>query len=1052
MAQKPIQSSDIASSDVFTKLIAETKELLAYYDQLDESVGKTAASFQQMAKGFKSNVAGDLQKVVAAEKELTVAIVEQEKRERAKIQTKKTLIGLEEKQAKALEREKKAAADLNNVYKQESKTLNDLRNSYKNLAAQNKANTKEAKTMLKEITRLDTKLKGIDKTVGQSQRNVGNYSSAFGKLGGELKGIGLRFIGLTAIIYGLGRAFSNAFRIFSDFQQANANLAAVLGKSRKDIKALTDDAKRLGASTAFTASQVTELQVAFSKLGFTEEQILNATEATLALAAATGTDLAEAAEVAAATLNGFGLGAEETQRAVDVMAKSFTTTALDMEKFKVAMRAVAPVAKATGNTIERTTAMIGLLANNGVRAETAGTGLRNVFLELEKSGITFEQAMAKINNSSNKAATSMELFGKENAVVGVVLAENVDKLDELETSLNNSGGAAERMANEQLNTLSGSMTKLSSAWEGFILALEDGDGVIARVVRGAIDLTTELVQALTQLTMSASQKESAYLGEIAKSQLDRQMKRQERLVEFSTMHLSNLEKIAKSNEKEAVLAKKMLDLRNKGLNGEQALFVIATQKAMAAKQLKEESEEKIKNDNLELVAAATSTSYLEKEVENYKAINEYQKSIAMTKIQQLSVDELQSIIASDLEESIRKFAQWELERRQQLKGTVDLTEEQTKKDKERKKTAYELATAEENQIQKIDLLNELLQNRINLEKLLKAELEISGGLETVITEKLRDQIDALDDLILKRREARTTESPLNTINETVGDIPGVMSAEEYERKKKKQGGGGLNLIKETKQLADELVDITTWLTDRRIEELDRLAEVEQRKFDESKDRENQIIELRKAGAINTEESLAYEREAQAKALAEQERIAKKKRRLELFNTSLNLMNSYVQQGNANSLGKTISDITALTSFINTLPTFWTGTDTTVGDAVGKQISNGRDGILARVDKSEMILNKGKVDTLAKYGIHSTDGIIQAIESNRLRATPLSAMPMIYDDKKVVERLERQEALLQKIANRPVESTDIEKISNTIKITQTLMQGNKVTTTTKNLRT
>jgi TP901 family phage tail tape measure protein len=67
--------------------------------------------------------------------------------------------------------------------------------------------------------------------------------------------------------------------------------------------------KSLGRTTFFTAEQVGQLQLNFSKLGFSAQEIIEAQEATLALATATGSDLARSATVAASAIRGFGLDA-----------------------------------------------------------------------------------------------------------------------------------------------------------------------------------------------------------------------------------------------------------------------------------------------------------------------------------------------------------------------------------------------------------------------------------------------------------------------------------------------------------------------------------------------------------------------------------------------------------------------------------------------------------------------------------------------------------------------------------------------------------------------
>ena len=360
----------------------------------------------------------------------------------------------------------------------------------------------------KELTRAQqieySKLKEqIHKTKVETKKYdlaINRANGSMSRTSGFVMGIRKALTGMAAQFMGAMAAFAlikNVIGTFKDFEQANADLASVLGKTTDEIKDLSEEAKKYGATTKFTASEVSGLQKEFAKLGFSVKEIKNATKATLDLAAATNTDLARAAEVAGATVRGFGLDASETQRVTDVMAKSFSSSALDMEKFATSMRAVAPVAKNAGLNIEQTTSMLGILVDRGVDASTAGTSLRNVFLELSKQGLTFEEAMQQINESTDKNATALDLFGKRGAVTGTILAETGVQVSELEEKLNNAGGAAERMAETQLDTLSGKLTILNSAWEGFILSIEDGEGVIGGFLQGIVGIATDLLGLVT---------------------------------------------------------------------------------------------------------------------------------------------------------------------------------------------------------------------------------------------------------------------------------------------------------------------------------------------------------------------------------------------------------------------------------------------------------------------------------------------------------------------------------------------------------------------------
>ena len=345
-----------------------------------------------------------------------------------------------------------------------------------------KAHRRELLVTREQILGMD----GFTKKLGKS----------FARLGTSVAGA---FAGMFAI-QKIGQLFSQAVTIFKDFEQSNANLASVLGTTSDKIGALTEDAKRLGAATAFSATEVSKLQTEFAKLGFTEKQILDATEATLDLAAATGSDLAEAAAIAGATLGGFGLQAEDTQELVDVMAKSFSTSALDIEKFRESMKFAAPAAKAVGISVTETTALLGTLANAGISGSIAGTGLAKSFSKLNKAGLTLQEGLDKVANSQDKLGTATKLVGETAAKSFLVLSEGTKITEKLKVGLENAGGAAKRMADTQLDTLEGKTKILNSAWEGLVLGLTSGDSAFNSIAKGIVEATTSLLGFLTPTT------------------------------------------------------------------------------------------------------------------------------------------------------------------------------------------------------------------------------------------------------------------------------------------------------------------------------------------------------------------------------------------------------------------------------------------------------------------------------------------------------------------------------------------------------------------------
>ena len=286
-------------------------------------------------------------------------------------------------------------------------------------------------------------------------------------------------------------------KLAADFEQSMAKVRAVSGATGDEFKALNDNALELGRTTRYTAQQVAELQLNLSKLGFKPKEITQSTEAILNLALASGEDLAQSATVAANTMRGFGIATEESGRVADVMAKAFSSSGLDLEKFSVSMSKIAPIARAAGFGFEQTVSMMSALADAGVEASTIGTSLRQIFIELSTQGISFGDAMEQIRNSTNKAATATDLFDKRAAAAAIILAENETKLSDLSTAYLNAEGSAKAMAKTMDNTLMGAFLRLKSALEG--AAIEIGKS-LQPLVASLTDKITKLADRFSKLS------------------------------------------------------------------------------------------------------------------------------------------------------------------------------------------------------------------------------------------------------------------------------------------------------------------------------------------------------------------------------------------------------------------------------------------------------------------------------------------------------------------------------------------------------------------------
>ncbi len=285
-------------------------------------------------------------------------------------------------------------------------------------------------------------------------------------------------------------------RIFSSFQYQKSKVQGVSKATGEQFKALKENAKELGASTEYTVTQVAKLQLNYARLGFTPGQILQITSATLDLATATGSDLASAADVAGSTLRAFGYDGSQMTRVVDVMAASFNKSALDLGYFSESMKYVAPIAAKAGVSLEQTTAMLGILADRGIRGSQAGTALKRILSEISTEGKSVSEALADLNEKGLTLADAEDEVGKYAMTALAVLADNAPAVEGLTTALNNSAGAAEHAAAIMRDNVQGDLDTFQSKLEGLIIRLGDW---LNPVIRGTIQLFTVLLTPLSVL-------------------------------------------------------------------------------------------------------------------------------------------------------------------------------------------------------------------------------------------------------------------------------------------------------------------------------------------------------------------------------------------------------------------------------------------------------------------------------------------------------------------------------------------------------------------------
>lgn len=342
-------------------------------------------------------------------------------------------------------------------------------------------------------------------------------------LEGDLKSIGSRLTSVGSdltlkVTAPLALAGGLMVKTAADFDDSMRKVAAVTGATGDQFEALRQQAIDLGASTAWSASESAEAMKYLGMAGLSTNEILEATPQMLSLASAGAMDLATAADIATNVLSGFNLQVSDLAHVSDVLAQAASSSNTSVEQLGHAMAYVGPVASSAGLSIEETTAAIQVMSNSGIQGTMAGTALRGALSSLlaptkqatdilATYGLTAEDvnpevhSLAEILDTLSSAglstADAMSLFG-DRAGPGMIalLRAGGDGLRDYSRQLENSEGAAKRMAETMEGGVGGSLRELEGAVE--TLSITFGD-LIADAIMPAIEGATSLANWLSSL-------------------------------------------------------------------------------------------------------------------------------------------------------------------------------------------------------------------------------------------------------------------------------------------------------------------------------------------------------------------------------------------------------------------------------------------------------------------------------------------------------------------------------------------------------------------------
>ena len=357
---------------------------------------------------------------------------------------------------------------------------------------------------------LGLKKKDFDSGLDQASQQANTFGTKF-KNGLKTAGaLGAKAIGIaTTAVVGFGTA---SVKAGAEFDSSMSQVAATMGytadelqnstsEASKNMQALRDFAQEMGSKTAFSASEAADALNYMALAGYDAETSMKMLPNVLNLAAAGGIELASASDMVTDAQSALGLSLEETSQLVDKMAKASSKSNTSVAQLGDAILTVGGTAKnLKGGTTELSTAL-GILADNGIKGAEGGTALRNIILSLstptDKAAKKMKELGLEVYDADGNMRPLNDIFNDLNGTLSgmnqgdqlevlntlfnkvdlksanALLATSNERWAELTTAIDNAQGAAENMAETQLDNLQGDITLFKSALEGTRIAISD---------------------------------------------------------------------------------------------------------------------------------------------------------------------------------------------------------------------------------------------------------------------------------------------------------------------------------------------------------------------------------------------------------------------------------------------------------------------------------------------------------------------------------------------------------------------------------------------------
>lgn len=450
-------------------------------------------------------------------------------------------------QAEALKRAQREAGQLKNRFEQLQRSTQQQRTALQANGISTTQLGQAQRRLNSDIARTTQQLQRQEQQLRRSAEQERRMAAAKGSYQKTMD-VRNKMAGTGAAAMATGGAALYAGKKFMapgyDFEVGMSKVQALtrLDKNSEEYKALREQARQLGATTAFTANEVAQGQSFYAMAGFKPEQIQNAMKGTLSMSLAGDIDLATTADIGSNILTGFKLNSDEMNRVSDTLVATFTRSNTNLNMLGDTMKYVAPVASGLGVDLETAAVAAGKLGDAGIQGSMAGTSLRSILGRLAEPPKQAADALEELNiktrdakgnlrglpeiladldkktkkmGTAQRAGYFKHIAGEEAFSALSVLTDQAGsgELQKMIAEVKAAKGEAQKVADTMTDNLDGDLKNLTSAWEDVGIQIFGGvDSPLRDIAKSITDIISkvgdwakrnpELANTLTKIALA----------------------------------------------------------------------------------------------------------------------------------------------------------------------------------------------------------------------------------------------------------------------------------------------------------------------------------------------------------------------------------------------------------------------------------------------------------------------------------------------------------------------------------------------------------------------